>query len=110
MVKTLIETRQVIPDFLQSYIPEGFNTEGEGNLDLLKFEADSDFGEEDATPAWNDTPAEEVEEAAPASPVPPPVVVVKAPAAPAAARNSPAPAAARWGGSGGGGGGGGSRW
>ncbi len=45
LVKTLLETHQVIPDFLQQYIPEGFTADGEGNTDLLKFDADSDNGE-----------------------------------------------------------------
>ncbi len=47
LVKTLLETRQAIPDFLEAHIPEGFTAQGEGNLDLLKFEADSDFGDDD---------------------------------------------------------------
>jgi ATP-dependent RNA helicase DDX3X len=47
LVKTLLETHQLIPDFLQDYIPEGFTADGEGNPDLLKFEADSDNGEGD---------------------------------------------------------------
>ncbi|KAJ4298547.1 hypothetical protein N0V88_003577 [Collariella sp. IMI 366227] len=41
LTRTLIETSQEIPDFLQSYVPEGASA---GNL---KFEADSDF-EDDA--------------------------------------------------------------
>jgi ATP-dependent RNA helicase DDX3X len=45
LVKTLLETHQVIPDFLQQHIPEGFTADGEGNTDLLKFDADSDNGE-----------------------------------------------------------------
>ncbi|KAI9740077.1 MAG: hypothetical protein M1818_004828 [Claussenomyces sp. TS43310] len=43
LTKTLLETNQDVPDFLQQYIPEGY-VPGEGNL---KFEADSDFGDED---------------------------------------------------------------
>jgi ATP-dependent RNA helicase DDX3X len=47
LVKTLLETHQLIPDFFQDYIPEGFTADGDGNPDLLKFEADSDNGEGD---------------------------------------------------------------
>ena len=41
LTRTLLETKQVIPDFLESYKPEG---EAAVNL---KFEADSDFEDED---------------------------------------------------------------
>ena len=41
LTRTLMETNQEVPDFLQSYIPEG------GEAATLKFEADSDF-EDDA--------------------------------------------------------------
>lgn len=45
LVKTLLETRQTIPDFLESHIPEGFTADGlTGDLAKLKFEADSDDG------------------------------------------------------------------
>jgi ATP-dependent RNA helicase DDX3X len=40
LTRTLMETNQEIPDFLQSYVPEG------ATADNLKFEADSDFEEE----------------------------------------------------------------
>ncbi|KAL2128862.1 hypothetical protein VTI74DRAFT_8549 [Chaetomium olivicolor] len=42
LTRTLLETNQEIPDFLQSYVPEGATA---GNL---KFEADSDFEEDTA--------------------------------------------------------------
>lgn len=42
LTRTLMETNQEVPDFLQSYIPEG----GEGAT--LKFEADSDFEDDTA--------------------------------------------------------------
>ncbi|KAN0106257.1 DEAD domain containing protein [Hyaloscypha variabilis] len=45
LVKTLLETHQVIPDFLEQYIPEGFTAEGSGDVEKLKFEADSDYGD-----------------------------------------------------------------
>ena len=45
LVKTLLETNQAIPDFLQEHIPEGF-VPGEGNVEELKFEMDSDEEEE----------------------------------------------------------------
>ncbi|KAE9370611.1 DEAD-domain-containing protein [Stipitochalara longipes BDJ] len=47
LVKTLLETHQVIPDFLEQYIPEGFTAEGSGDVDKLKFEADSDNGDDE---------------------------------------------------------------
>ena len=40
MTRTLLETKQDIPDFLEPYKPEG------AALENLKFEADSDFEEE----------------------------------------------------------------
>ena len=45
LVKTLLETHQVIPDFLNDLIPEGFTADGTGDVANLKFEADSDYGE-----------------------------------------------------------------
>jgi ATP-dependent RNA helicase DDX3X len=42
LTRTLLETKQEVPDFLEQYKPEG---EAAVNL---KFEADSDFEEEDA--------------------------------------------------------------
>ena len=46
LVKTMLETHQIIPDFLESYIPEGFTADGTtGDVNALKFEADSDNGE-----------------------------------------------------------------
>ena len=45
LVKTLLETHQVIPDFLEQHIPEGFTADGQGNVDLLHFDADSDNGD-----------------------------------------------------------------
>jgi hypothetical protein len=42
-VKTLLETNQAIPDFLVEHIPEGF-VPGEGDVNTLKFEMDSDDG------------------------------------------------------------------
>lgn len=48
LIKTLSETKQPIPDFLQAFVPEGGEAE-------LQFEVDSDFGgdddEEAAAPA-----------------------------------------------------------
>lgn len=52
LTRTLLETNQKIPDFLQMYIPEGEAREN------IKFEADSDFdpndiaGAGDAGGAW----------------------------------------------------------
>jgi ATP-dependent RNA helicase DDX3X len=43
LTRTLLETKQEIPDFLEPFIPEGEAKEN------LKFEADSDFEEEDQT-------------------------------------------------------------
>lgn len=68
LVKTLLETKQVIPDFLESWIPKGFTAAGEGDADLLKFDSDID-GEGGGDDAWgaataaDDAPANE-----PASP------------------------------------------
>lgn len=45
LVKTLLETRQAIPDFLTQYIPEGF-ADGQGDINLLQFEADEEEGGE----------------------------------------------------------------
>jgi ATP-dependent RNA helicase DDX3X len=42
LTRTLLETKQEIPDFLQPYIPEG------GTESKLKFEADSDWEQEGA--------------------------------------------------------------
>ena len=47
LVKTLLETKQTIPDFLEQYIPEGFNAAGEGDVSKLHFDADSDEEEEE---------------------------------------------------------------
>lgn len=47
LTKTLLETRQVIPDFLEEHIPEGFTADGTGDPTLLHFEADSDDGQDD---------------------------------------------------------------
>lgn len=44
LVKTLLETNQPIPEFLEQYIPEGF-VPGEGDVTTLNFENDSDNGE-----------------------------------------------------------------
>lgn len=47
LVKTLLETHQVIPDFLEEFIPEGFTADGQtGDVNTLKFDADSDNGED----------------------------------------------------------------
>ncbi len=48
MTKTLLETHQTIPDFLESYIPEGFTADGQGDVNLLKFELDDDDDAGDA--------------------------------------------------------------
>jgi ATP-dependent RNA helicase DDX3X len=41
LVKTLLETNQPVPDFLQEHIPEGW-IPGESDVTTLKFEMDSD--------------------------------------------------------------------
>jgi superfamily II DNA/RNA helicase len=46
LVKTLLETHQVIPDFLEQHIPEGFTADGSGDTAKLHFDADSDAGDE----------------------------------------------------------------
>ena len=48
LVKTLLETGQTIPDFLEEFLPEGFTADGQGDVNLLKFESDSDAGDADA--------------------------------------------------------------
>jgi ATP-dependent RNA helicase DDX3X len=48
LTRTLLETNQEVPDFLQSYIPEG---DARTNL---KFEADSDFDEGEAACGQDD--------------------------------------------------------
>ena len=66
LTKTLLETHQPVPDFLEQYIPEGFTADGSGDINKLKFEADSDYGGEDGagsaptggtTDAWGASPA-----------------------------------------------------
>ena len=48
LTRTLLETNQVVPDFLSQYIPDGFASLSKGqDRPALKFEADSDF-EDDA--------------------------------------------------------------
>lgn len=47
LTKTLLETHQVVPDFLQQYVPDGFTADGKGDIKTLKFEADSDYGDGD---------------------------------------------------------------
>ncbi len=99
LVKTLLETHQVIPDFLEQYIPEGFTAEGSGDVEKLKFEADSDYG--DGEGENGETPAEGGDNGggwgAPAAPVQgaptaagraaPQQPIVPAPAQPAPAHN-----------------------
>lgn len=47
LVKTLLETRQPVPDFLEAYLPEGFTMDGQtGDLATLNFDDDSDDEEE----------------------------------------------------------------
>lgn len=41
LTRTLLETKQAVPDFLQKYMPAG------KRLTSLKFEADSDFEEDE---------------------------------------------------------------
>lgn len=48
LTRTLLETKQEVPDFLQSYIPEG------DALEHLKFEADSDYDEGEAAGGGGD--------------------------------------------------------
>lgn len=60
MTKTLLETRQNVPDFLAQYVPEGF--EANGDITTLKFDADSDDGEgedngESGDGGWGAEPA-----------------------------------------------------
>ena len=46
---SLLETRQIVPDFLEEYIPEGFTADGTGgDISTLHFDADSDDEEENA--------------------------------------------------------------
>jgi ATP-dependent RNA helicase DDX3X len=47
LVKTLLETKQDVPEFLHQYIPTDFDP-NTGNPDDLKFEIDSDAGENEA--------------------------------------------------------------
>ncbi|EKD21527.1 DEAD/DEAH box helicase [Drepanopeziza brunnea f. sp. 'multigermtubi' MB_m1] len=79
LVKTLLETQQIVPDFLEQYIPEGFAPDAEGNvtgkIEDLKFENDSDDGEGVGSGnggGWGeasvDTPAEEAQAAEPSAP------------------------------------------
>ncbi|KAI1002352.1 ATP-dependent RNA helicase ded1 [Podosphaera aphanis] len=60
LVKFLLETHQKIPDFLANYIPEGFDADGHGDENLLKFEDDSDSsdhqGSQSPNDGWNETP------------------------------------------------------
>ena len=67
LVKTLLETHQVIPDFLEQYIPEGFTAEGTGDVEKLKFEADSDYGDGDGENGENGENEEAPAEGADAS-------------------------------------------
>ena len=46
LVKTLLETKQHVPDFLEEHLPEGFTADGQGDVNTLKFEADSDDEDE----------------------------------------------------------------
>lgn len=47
LVNTLLENRQIVPDFLEGFIPEGFTADGQtGDINTLKFDADSDNGED----------------------------------------------------------------
>lgn len=48
LTRTLLETKQDVPDFLQSYMPEG------EALEHLKFEADSDYDEGEAAGGGGD--------------------------------------------------------
>lgn len=48
LVKTLLETKQAIPDFLQHHIPTGFTPDGEGDAAELKFDDSSDNGDGEA--------------------------------------------------------------
>jgi ATP-dependent RNA helicase DDX3X len=48
LTRTLLETKQEIPDFLESYKPEGDAAVN------LKFEADSDFEEDDGGDGGSD--------------------------------------------------------
>ncbi|QSZ30836.1 hypothetical protein DSL72_000394 [Monilinia vaccinii-corymbosi] len=58
LVKTLLETRQPIPDFLESYLPEGFTMDGQtGDIETLQFDDDSDNEEEGAEKAEGDADA-----------------------------------------------------
>jgi len=111
LTKTLLETQQVVPDFLMSFIPEGFAADGSGDPNLLKFEADSDDGEENAQSAdsgaggWGVTAPAGDAPAAPAWGAPATEPVAAAPAATpgfgaqaqAPITSQPAPATSSWG-------------
>ena len=62
-MKTLLETHQIVPDFLESLIPEGFTADGGGDTNLLKFDADSDDGQEEnnepASGGWGEVSSSE---------------------------------------------------
>jgi len=115
LTKTLLETQQVVPDFLEYFIPEGFAADGSGDPNLLKFEADSDDGEgeENAQPAdagaggWGAPAPSGDAAAAPAWGAPATESVAAAPAATpsfgaqaqaqAPVTSQPTPAASGWG-------------
>jgi ATP-dependent RNA helicase DDX3X len=68
LTKTLLETRQIVPDFLEQHIPEGFTADGQsGDRSALKFEADSDFGEGEENAEAGEAGGWGIEEAAPAA-------------------------------------------
>lgn len=62
LVKTLLETHQVIPDFLTQYVPEGFVPDADGNvtgnLADLQFENDSNDGGNENGSGWAEDPAD----------------------------------------------------
>jgi len=130
LTKTLLETHQIVPDFLEEHIPEGFSADGAtGDVNTLKFDADSDDGQgeenaepgednggattvwsTEAAPAWGgaaaetEVPAATVWNATTSAPAP----VVAAPAPLTVPWNAPAPVAqptpaVAWGGNSGGG-------
>lgn len=57
LVKLMLETQQVIPDFLREHLPEGFSADDDGNVTgdfaLLKFEdADEEDNDEGGGDSW----------------------------------------------------------
>ncbi len=62
LTKILLENQQPVPDFLTQYVPDGFvadeNGVYTGDLSTLKFETESDNGENEENNAEVETPAD----------------------------------------------------